>query len=272
MQKINRISIFTAGIILAALLAVLSFLYFQAEKTRIPAGNTVEKKEKKIPKPVPKKLSEEERDALRLEREAVRTGQKAEDLKNAAENPETQIQKEMQHAQTLSPEEVRSNLIHKKRQLEKMKYENVEKITDFIESKSDAPPRAESALREVPIEEFDADTAQIEDCEREQKEDGSWRYFAVMFDAKGNSVRVEISAAEGESMYRTMKTIKSSPMMEMIYRKAVLPLLDRQAEKKKTPDSVSAPAPDFTPDSVPTSAPASAPGQAPVSAETEELP
>ncbi len=238
MRSINRFSIIASALVLLGILSILSIWYFQAEKTTsAPSQNTAAAQKKKAPQTPAPKLTEEEKDALRLEREAARTDQSVEEIqKTIEENPEEQVRREAEHAQTLSPEEARSNLVHKKRQLDKMSDENVEGVVEFLDSKSpDLPKRETTAQQEVPIEDFDIDSAQIDDCVREQKEDGTFQYYTVLFDAKGNFVRVPMNESEGESMYRTMKTIQSSPMMEMIYRRMVLPLLDKQLSGKETP-------------------------------------
>ncbi|MGN1274978.1 MAG: hypothetical protein ACI4UF_10345, partial [Thermoguttaceae bacterium] len=104
-------------------------------------------------------------------------------------------------------------------------------VVDFLEAHSD---RATEARQEVSPDQFDADSAQIDSCERvpkDEKEGGGWRYIATLVDAKGNSMKVELPESEGASTWRTMQMLKENPLMNAIYRNAVMPLLDRKIEK-----------------------------------------
>ena len=143
----------------------------------------------------------------------------------------------MEREEGRTQEEKMSDLIHQRRQLEKMPAEHatkaLEKVVDFLEARSE---RATSAQREVSPDQFDADSAQIDSCERiakDEKDGGGWRYIATLVDANGNSMKVELPESEGASTWRTMQMLKENPIMNAIYRKAVMPLLDRKMEKEK---------------------------------------
>lgn len=253
---VNRIALLAACGILTGILAVLSVLYFQGRNAPMPANVPVTSP-KKASLPPPRKLTEEEKGKLRLEREAARTGQSTSDLQSVPARPEAQIFQEAERAAAAAPEKAMSDLTHKKRQLEKIPEKNVEKINEFLSEKVIGETNRETQVRqEVPIEQFDADSAQIDDCERVPNPDGSWRYVATLVDAKGNSVKVELGETEGAQTWRTMKMVKSNPLMEAIYRGSVMPLLDRKAAKKKPerqppetaqPESPNAPKPDAVP-------------------------
>ena len=49
-------------------------------------------------------------------------------------------------------------------------------------------------------------------------------------------MKVELPDSEGASTWRTMQMLKENPIMNAIYRKAVMPLLDRKMEKEKKVD------------------------------------
>lgn len=226
-MNIDRISLLAAGAVLAVILLFLSVSYLQ-ERTAGPSeqGTAAEKTEKA--KEPPRRLTKEEREEKLLEREAERMGQSTEELKNAEKDPLSTAEKEAQRAEALTNDEARSELVRRKRQLSKMSEEKVGEIVEFVTPEE--PERETSVKQEVPVEDFDADTAQIDDCEKTQNADGTFRYTAVLVDAKGNSIRVEMDPKEGERTYQTMQMIRSNPLMEMIYRRSVMPMLDQKAK------------------------------------------
>ena len=94
--------------------------------------------------------------------------------------------------------------------------------------------------------EFDASTAQFHDVRREvcherESADG-YRYIAVLIDASGNTQEMEMSAADGEGVWQVMQKIKASPLLESIYRRLAMPMLDKLMEdqpKTADPESTS---------------------------------
>ena len=232
----NQLAISAAALVIAGLLVVLSVLYFRAQKPK-PVHSTQPVAEQPVK---PQKLTKEEREARQLERQAEVVGVKPEELAEAANEPEKLIDQTMEREEGRTQEEKMSDLIHQRRQLEKMPAEHatkaLEKVVDFLEARSD---RATSAQREVSPDQFDADSAQIDSCERfpkDEKDGGGWRYIATLVDSKGNSMKVELPESEGASTWRTMQMLKENPIMNAIYRKAVMPLLDRKMEKEKKAD------------------------------------
>lgn len=237
-MTLNRLSVVVAAGILSVILVSLSILYFQnrSELVSVPkTSKTPQKTEitekKKTPRP---KLTPEEKEQKLLEREAKRTGQDAEKLREAEQNPTNQIQREMERVAEVVPEEAMSDLVGKKRRLEKMGMEKVEEISDFIGKKMNLESTRETEVRQtVTPDKFDADTAQIADCRREETEDGKFRYMAQLVDAQGNAMEVELHGTEAEQTWKTMKMVKSSPLMEALYRGSVMPLLDRKMTGEK---------------------------------------
>jgi len=237
----NRIAFSAAGLVLAGLLIVLSILYFRPPKpVEMPPGKPVAEQKVK-----PKKLTKEEREARQLERQAEVVGVKPEELAEAANEPETLIDQTVERQESRTSEEKMSDLIHQRRQLEKMPTEHAEealkKVVEFLEAHSEqtaeaSPKRATEVRQEVSPDQFDADSAQIDSCERipkDEKEGGGWRYIATLVDANGNAMKVELGESEGASTWRTMQMLKENPLMNAIYRNAVMPLLDRKIEKEE---------------------------------------
>ena len=237
-MNIDRISLIAAGTVLAVLLLFLSITYLQ-NRTSVPLEQGTRAKKAETVQEPPRRLTKEEREEKLLEREAERMGQSTDELKNAAKAPLSIAEKEAQRIESLSNDEARGELVRRKRQLSKMSESKVSDIVDLVSPEK--PKRETSVKREVQIEDFDADTAQIDDCERTQNEDGTFRYTATLVDAKGNSIRVEMDQKEGERTYQTMQMIRSNPLMEMIYRRTVMPLLDQKTEKNETNRKTDAP-------------------------------
>ena len=93
MRSINRFSMIAAALVLVGILTFLSIWYYQNEKnSAVPANPPTAAQKNKAPAVPQKKLTEEEKDALRVEREAARTGQNAAEFQQTAENnPEEQM-------------------------------------------------------------------------------------------------------------------------------------------------------------------------------------
>jgi hypothetical protein len=88
-------------------------------------------------------------------------------------------------------------------------------------------PRAAQPPQERPGGDFDFDTAQFHDIRRDPKEPAGFRYLAVLLDAEGRTMEVEVGEQEGQPIYETMQRIKANPLLEQVYRHIVLPLLDQ---------------------------------------------
>jgi hypothetical protein len=86
--------------------------------------------------------------------------------------------------------------------------------------------RAERTSGKVDDENFDSHTGQIEDVIREELPDGTTRYVAIMFDARGREFHAELEPEGGASIYRAVQLAKSNPLTEMVYRKIILSMLD----------------------------------------------
>lgn len=88
-------------------------------------------------------------------------------------------------------------------------------------------PRASEPAKEPVAGDFDFDTGQLHDMRREQLEDGTFKYTAVLVDSAGRKMETAMTAAEGESAYKTFELIKQNPLLERVYRGVVMSLLDK---------------------------------------------
>ncbi len=75
--------------------------------------------------------------------------------------------------------------------------------------------------------EFDPQTAQFHDVRREVPDGQTPQYYAILIDAQGRTIEVAMEAAEGERMYALMRRIKDHPLLERVYRRIAMPLLDQ---------------------------------------------
>ncbi|MFM7928681.1 MAG: hypothetical protein ACKO9Q_13310, partial [Pirellula sp.] len=58
-------------------------------------------------------------------------------------------------------------------------------------------------------------------------EQGTIRYILVMVDAQGVAREVDIDDENGQRLYKTMQLIKSNPLLEKVYRKILMGILDQ---------------------------------------------
>ena len=80
---------------------------------------------------------------------------------------------------------------------------------------------------------FDASTAQIQDVSRRRDKAGKWIYESELVDGEGRTMKVEMSASEGETVYNTFQQMKKFPMAEGIYRSVVMPLMQKMVEAEQ---------------------------------------
>jgi hypothetical protein len=104
--------------------------------------------------------------------------------------------------------------------------ESVDQVTAALKGWFGTSERATRPADEPVAGEFDFSTAQLHDVLRDDSV-GEARYTAVLLDAAGRTVKSELTAAEGESIYRVMQLMKDNPLLERVYRGIVLSLLDK---------------------------------------------
>lgn len=83
---------------------------------------------------------------------------------------------------------------------------------------------------------LDTHSAQIHDMTRVRGPDGQWRYEAVLIDAEGRSLKVPMTAAEGESVYGTFEKMKKYPFAAGIYRQIVMPMIQKMLDEETPSD------------------------------------
>jgi hypothetical protein len=88
-------------------------------------------------------------------------------------------------------------------------------------------PRAERPAEQPAEGAFDYDTAQFHEVKRYPRQPSGYRYVAVLLDAAGRTVEVELDEPDGERVYTTLQRIKANPLLEQVYRQIALPLLDQ---------------------------------------------
>lgn len=87
--------------------------------------------------------------------------------------------------------------------------------------------RASAPIETAKNEEFDVSTAQVHEVRRESDGGSGFTYTLVMVDATGVTREIDIDAENGERLYKTMKLIKSNPLLERIYRGILMGILDQ---------------------------------------------
>lgn len=87
--------------------------------------------------------------------------------------------------------------------------------------------RASAPIETAKNEEFDVSTAQVHEVRRESDGGSGFIYTLVMVDAKGVTQEIDIDPENGERLYKTMKLIKSNPLLERIYRGILMGILDQ---------------------------------------------
>ena len=87
---------------------------------------------------------------------------------------------------------------------------------------------------------FDATTAQISDVKKVESE-GSVTYVAILVDASGQSTEAKLDEIDGPQLYETFQIIKKFPLLETVYRRTVMGLLDKLT--RESPPEAESPAP-----------------------------
>ncbi len=93
---------------------------------------------------------------------------------------------------------------------------------------ADVPPVTAAT---VTAENFDANSAQFHDILQLQDNSGRIAYQAVLLDAQGRTLLLDMSPEEGKPLYETMQKIKANPLMDKVYRQIIMPILDKELGK-----------------------------------------
>lgn len=113
--------------------------------------------------------------------------------------------------------------------------QSVEQLTDTL-----APwlgidaSRATAPAEKTDDSPFDPDTAQVSDVLKHET-GGAVRYVAVLVDASGRTLETPLDNADGEALYDVFQLMKKFPLLETVYRKTVMGLLDQIIENQPIP-------------------------------------
>lgn len=88
-----------------------------------------------------------------------------------------------------------------------------------------------------PLLEFDFQTAQLHDVKRipatDPRSGSTWQYEGVLLDAEGRTQQIPLSETEGAPLFEIWQRIRSSPLLESVYRQLAMPLLDQLIDAKQ---------------------------------------
>lgn len=104
------------------------------------------------------------------------------------------------------------------------KSESVDQMANFLGGVSKA--RAERPVENPSGKSIDVSTAQLHDVVRTIDGEGRKYYRLILIDAEGITTEVDIDPETGEQLYRTMRLIKANPLLEKVYRKIVMGIMD----------------------------------------------
>ena len=113
--------------------------------------------------------------------------------------------------------------------------ESVEEVATVITDALRLPKGQYAAKDDAPEGLFDTHSAQIHDMTRARGPDGQWRYEAELIDAEGRTLKVPMTAAEGEPVYSTFEKMKKYPFAAGIYRQIVMPMIQKMLDKREPP-------------------------------------
>ena len=141
------------------------------------------------------------------------------------------------------------NLGELEKQGERLKQVSSEKtinqIADQFHSWAGTEERAAEPVEKTPMQteetvssaNFDVETAQFHDVKKIKSETtGKVTYQAILLDAQGRTMSMELPTSEGEKLYPMFKQMKQNPLMAQIYRKIVMPLIDKQLKSLREED------------------------------------
>ena len=155
---------------------------------------------------------------------------------------ENRIKNAIAEADKLTPEQKLERLKILSGQLERVSSD--ESLTGLVSTMNKAlgtTPRATQPAAEPIAGEFDFGTAQFHEVRRVEDAQGNFKYTAVLFDAAGRTTLAELDEVEGARMYQLLELIKSSPLMEKLYRGVMLGLIDKITKPGNTVGSVENP-------------------------------
>jgi len=82
---------------------------------------------------------------------------------------------------------------------------------------------------------FDENTAQLHEVTRHAQPDGAWSYRCVLVDAAGRTLEVAMDEEHGRLAYELMQRMRANPLLEKLYRRIVMPLVDHWQRPPEAP-------------------------------------
>ncbi len=145
---------------------------------------------------------------------------------------EQQVQKLVTAANSRDENENRSVLAEKAKELNRVSSDqSLEQLESILSDALQLQHRETQPVANPPSGRFDAKSAQIHTIRRESDDAGNPRYISTLVDAQGRSMELEMTQEEGESVYETMKIVQENPLLEKVYRRFVMPAMDKATTK-----------------------------------------
>lgn len=98
----------------------------------------------------------------------------------------------------------------------------------------DSEQYAAKKPEDVPAGEIDLSKAQLADITRTRNAKGGWDYVSTLVDDKGREMQVPATEEEGETMYQAFQQMKKFPVAAGLYRKVVMPMLQKMVEAQSS--------------------------------------
>ncbi len=159
-------------------------------------------------------------------------GEKAQDTVNRV------LEEQTQAAAARSDEENLTVLEEQGERLKKVSSEaSIDQIADQFHSWTGTEKRVTEPVKDAPMQtedtvsgsNFDTETAQFYDVKKiRSKTTSEIKYKAVLIDAQGRTMSMDLPKDDGERLYPIFKQMKQNPLMGQIYKKIVMPIIDKQ--------------------------------------------
>jgi hypothetical protein len=105
--------------------------------------------------------------------------------------------------------------------------QSIDALADNFQSWMQLSSRATEPTAPATISEFDIASAQLHDIKRLETPKGGYEYLAVLIDSNGRTIETKMTESEGRETYELMQRMKANPLLEKIYRRIAMPVLDR---------------------------------------------
>ncbi len=151
----------------------------------------------------------------------------------SSERVQRQLDEMIEQAERLTPEEQRERLDRLGRRFEEISSpEHVERIAERMQEWLGTEARASAPAAEPVEGSFDHNTGQVHDVQLTNV-NGTKRYQVVLVDAKGRTLEVEVDDDVGQQLHEVFVMIKKYPLLEEVYRRVAMPLLDQLLEQQR---------------------------------------